>query len=453
MFYLMHRNIVDAAQYQRVEDLFFKAFPQLPREQLELKRDQYSQVPEYFGNYKERLLDQAAEAWLEKEKAHLEAKLKERQEADAENAPKSIEEAKNDPAIQESLHEAGLELLRPQIIREIMLRGMFWHLRDQAAKDPAKSLKETFDLLVAHDDPEDPICSTEPGKGLIVYRTFTDSPITGDEISDLSDGGERFTHNLRNRITSMGTEGLPKLSPQAHTMGELAHGRVVIRLVEVEPERRKTFSELTEGEKAELSKDFYLPEKARQRAKEKLEALRKRFVDGELKAEDFGAAAAELGDTVRFVADEWLTASYDFIAEPDRSAYWPSEYLHMGDRKFLRRNLAGVFARDRVEKEIQPGSWIEVQVDRRTDAENPGAAYLVLVHERRQPDANTMPPQELDSFVEFSRKGRDAEERQRWTGDFKTLIQAFSIEFFGDMNKRIEEQLKESARPGFPARG
>ena len=457
MFYTMHRNMLGAAEYKRIEDLFFKTFPQLSREALEsTESTALLDRKEYYGNYKERLLEQAAERWVEAEKAHLEEQLKQQQEADPDGVAKTIEELRNDPRIQATLDEAGFDLVRDQVAREIKLRGMFWHLRDQAAKDPARSLKDTFDLLVAQDDPDNPVCSTEPGKGLVVFRSYADQPLTGDELADLTDGPERFTVNFRNRVTSMGTEKLPKLSPQAHTFGAQANGRVVVRLIEVEPERRKTFSELTEGEKAELTKDFYLPEKARERAREKLEGLRKRLEAGEIAADGFEQAARALdsdGDSVRFVKDEWLTASYDFVAEPDRSSYWEAAYLHMVDRKFLRRNLAGVLARDRVKKELGEGSWLEVQVDRRTDAENPGAAYLVLLHERRQPGADSMPPQELDSFVEFSRRGRFTEERQRWSDDFRNLIQTFRIEFFGDMQARIEEQLKEDKKSRLPAQG
>ena len=457
MFYTMHRRMPDDAEYKRIKDLFFRVFPQLSPKLLEPDQaEELQNLREYYGNYKERLLEQAAERWVEAEKARLEERLKQQQEADPEGTAKTIEELRNDPQVQASLDEAGFDLVRDQVAREIKLRGMMWHLRDQAAKDPSRSLKDTFDLLVAQDDPDNPVCSTEPGKGLIVFRSYADQPLTGDELSDLTDGSERFTVNFRHRLTSIGTEDLPKLSPQAHTFGEQANGRVVVRLIEVEPERRKTFSELTEGEKAELIKDFYLPEKARERAKEKLEGLRKQLEAGEVPADGFEQAARALGsegDSVRFIKDEWVTASYDFVAEPDRSSYWEADYLHMVDRKFLRRNLAGVLARDRVKKELGEGSWLEVQVDRRTDAENPGAAYLVLLHERRQPDADTMPPQELDSFVEFSRRGRFTEERQRWSDDFLNLIQTFRIEFFGDMQTRIEEQLKEDKKPRLPAQG
>ena len=498
VIYVVHKHVFDPKRYQLLEDLFFKAYPDLPRRLLEPK---VGEMKEFFRLYKERILamfpgweEQSREirkAYLEElrvrdketEKAVKEAYLAELLAKDVEGAPRSIDELSaddeelqkrlaaadwpsapktveelddvSDAELQKRLHAAGWDVAKEQVEHEIRVRFMLWQLRDSAAKDATKSLKETFDRLAKLDDPENPICSTEPDKGILVFRDFSDG-LSGDELSDLEDSGVRFTVNYRHRVTSMGTDDLPRLHPKAETAGSMADLRVVIRLIDVEEPRRKTFSELTEGDKEDLLEEFYLPEKSRQRAKEKLAAHRKKLMEGEIPAEELRESVLRLDPTlkaadaiessrVRVHENEWITASYDLMAEPQPKLYWHREYLHMRDRNFLHRELAVVLGRDRVKKELGPGSYLEILLDARGDEEEDdvGTAYLVLLLERRSPNAETMPPDEFNSFISFSRRARASEERRRWSGDFANLKNTFRMEFYGGMQDRIEDELNK----------
>ena len=60
---------------------------------------------------------------------------------------------------------------------------------------------------------------------------------------------------------------------------------------------------------------------------------------------------------------------YDAV-ESTRTRFWDSFVERVEAQLHDARLLAaGVLARDRVKKEIKAGSWIEVQVDRRADAD------------------------------------------------------------------------------------
>jgi hypothetical protein len=113
----------------------------------------------------------------------------------------------------------------------------------------------------------------------------------------------------------------------------------------------------------------------------------------------------------------------------------------MRDRYFLHKNLVGVLGRD-TKGDLKAGSYLEVQVDGRQDAEDPGAAYLFLLLERRKPDASTMPPSEVNSFMMNFRRNRMQEERKRWAEDIETLMADFKMEFYDDMQRRITDEIK-----------
>ena len=93
-----------------------------------------------------------------------------------------------------------------------------------------------FDRLKAKDDPKDPVCATEPGKGLLVYRDFGGKPLSGDELTEIEDGGVKFGFSFKPRVTgvALGGDELPKMSRKADTLGDEGHGRQIFRLVSVE---------------------------------------------------------------------------------------------------------------------------------------------------------------------------------------------------------------------------
>ncbi|MHC4933235.1 MAG: hypothetical protein ACYTGV_13710, partial [Planctomycetota bacterium] len=343
----------------------------------------------------------------------------------------------------EAWFQRGYDVVKHQIARELKLRGMFWSMRDEAAKNEKQSLKAVFDKLRENDDPENPVCATEPGKGVVVFRSF-DHPLSRDEIQDLEDSGVRFTHNVVFRVTGLASEELPKVGAKADVLGEAGNGRMIFRVIKLEQERRKSYEELTESEKEDLRKEFYLPDIARKRAREALVALREKCLSGDLTVDQLADMAAKPAGNYRFHGDEWLLASREFMTEPARNLYWKDEYRHMRDRHFLRRDLAEVLAQDRARDEkIKGGSWLEVRLDTRNDSEDPGAAYLVLVLERRRPDAESIPLEEFETYMDVFRSRRRSEDQERWNTEFPRLKQDFEMEFFGDMQKTIEEELKQ----------
>jgi hypothetical protein len=430
LIYTIHKKVTEEA-YQRIEDLFEKTWPdEVDTNQLEKPE---KVLREYYGQFRERLLEDEGTSW---------AKLQKEREAG-----ESEDEIVLTPEREEALAAHGWDLVKHRVDREIRVRTLLQFLKFKASEQESESIKKLFDLLAANDDPEDPICSTEPGKGLIVYRRPKE-PLSNEEIDDLEDSGERFTHNVRLRITGRASEELPELGLNAESMGARGFGRMVYRLIDVERERRKSFDELTEAERADVLKKFYLPAKARERAAERLRGFRKRLQESEDPAGLLAKAGTELAVSVRVVEDEWITARDRYMPAPARERYWRDEYLHMRDRDFLRRRLADLFAADRVKRELEAGSVLEVQTDVRNEAEDPGASYLVLLRERRKPSAETMPREDLETYVNLARRRRASSERQRWESDFLRLKTQFEMEFFGDMKDSIEEELqkrKESA--------
>jgi hypothetical protein len=352
-----------------------------------------------------------------------------------------------DPAARQRVINYGYNVVKDQVGREVELRSIFEFLYDQARDNV--SLKEMFEKLKANDDPANPVCATEPGKGLLMYRDFDGKALTADELQEIEDSGVKFGFSFKPRVTGLGETDLPKKSKKADTLGDEGHGRQFFRLLEVIKEQRKTFEELTPGEKEDLKRIYYLPERARERAKAKLEALRQKFVDGALKPEQFRAEAEALGCRVH--EGEWIEATYDSLHEPDRKQLWPDEYLHMRDRHFLRRSLAQTLDRDRAKKELTAGSFLPVDTAVRSDAADPGAAYLFRLRERKPPDATTIAPGEIATYLKTFATQRNRKEVERWNGDWERIRQDFHMSFEKEMQAGIDEdqkRLEEARRKG-----
>ena len=114
----------------------------------------------------------------------------------------------------------------------------------------------------------------------------------------------------------------------------------------------------------------------------------------------------------------------------------------MRDRHFLRRALATVLGSDRANPKYRNGSYLPIQNDARDDDGDPGAAYLILLLERKRPDADTMPLDEFDAYISIARQQRAVRERYRWTRDWPVLTKQFEMEFFGDMQESVDEEMK-----------
>ena len=116
----------------------------------------------------------------------------------------------------------------------------------------------------------------------------------------------------------------------------------------------------------------------------------------------------------------------------------------MRDRHFLRQRLASVLGRDRIKQALEPGSYLEVETNARSDAEDPGAAYLVVLLERRRPGVDTMPPAEFATFLGTARSRRIAEDNEPWNlptvQKRDELFSDFELEFYLDMKTRMEEE-------------
>jgi len=496
ILYAIHKNVASDEAYARIETLFAKAYPDLDMAKLE---PPIAEMNTYFGLYSRRLLEDVGSSWAAVRKEFAEKHPDEAEKPDGEptkdeepvkkdgegdgakdgdtdgakdgandgdtdgakdgeGEPKEPEPTKpeeetplEDPneapnaASEEPLYQAGFDVVKDQVDRELRLRGILWFLRDEAAKDESKSLREVYEKLAKVDDPDHPVCATKPGEGLIVYREFPE-PLSGDELEELADSGVVFGLNFRHRVTSLSDRDLPKVGPKADILGDAGHGRQIFRLVAVERERQKVFAELTEGEKADLRDQFYLPAQARERAKEMLEELRKRCVENAVAPDALAAEAEALGG--RFRQDEWIEAWHDFRNQPVRGQYWPAEFLHMRDRHFLMRSVADALRADRAKKELKAGSYLPVSVDARTSTDDPGAAYLVLLLERRPPTAETMPAAQIDDAVDTAERQRAAEERSRWRDDFPQIVRDFHLEFYGEMRDRMARELNPAQKPG-----
>ncbi len=297
----------------------------------------------------------------------------------------------------------------------------------------------------AQDDPVAPVCSEEPGKGILVYRVFND-PLSAEQLSELEDGGMKFTINFTNRIVRENYETLPLVGAKADTFGEAGHGRLIFRGTGFWKESPKTYEELSPAERETLKAEFYLPVKARARAKERLEALRKEFAEGRLSTGAFAEEAAKAGCRVQ--AGESLEPSTVFRQEPLKALYWPAEYLRLRDRHFLRRELDLPLKRDRADNKLQAGSFFDVLVHARTGADDPGTAYLVLLLERAPISGAEMPEEEVQTTGSGIRSSSRREEEDWWAKNFAGLRTRFDMRFAESMQSRIEEELKarESAQ-------
>lgn len=458
VLYTIHKSVMSDEDVDRIVGLFSRTYPKLDMRKLD---PSIKDMKDFFDIYRDRLLEQAGTSWrqvvedYDDDEQEGDGKGKDEpgeQEGDEQGKDEPGDEKppdELDPTVRQAMTAHAYTIVKDQVARELKVRGMYQWFRDEAAKHESKSLKVLFDKLREHDDKEHPVCATEPGQGLIIYREFPDG-LSGDELEEIEDRGVKFTHNYRARVTQMGDTDLPKIGRKADVLGMAGHGRQITRLLEVKRETRKTYEELTDGEKVDLREQFYLPSAARARAKEALEALRKQCMEDQVAPDAFREAAQEIGCRVH--ENEWIEASYDFMAEPDKNLYWHDEFLHMRDRYFLHKNLVGVLGRD-TQGELKAGSYLDVQVDGRTDAEDPGAAYLFLLLERQEPDASTMPPSEVNSFMMNFRRNRMQQERKRWTEDIEALMADFKMEFYDDMQDRITEEFKRRREARKPGRG
>jgi hypothetical protein len=206
VLYTIHKNVRTDVDIQRIVDLFGRTWPELDLSRLEPNvRD----MRDYFGIYRDRLLEQEGSSW-----------------------EKVLEEFTKDQAARRALFEHAFSIAKDQVARELKVRGMYQWFHSEARKDETKSLKDLFEKLQKRDDPKKPVCSTEAGRGLIVYREFLDG-LTGDELENIEDSGVKFTHNFRARVTRIGHTDLPKLARRAAVLGADGHGRQIVRLLEV----------------------------------------------------------------------------------------------------------------------------------------------------------------------------------------------------------------------------
>jgi hypothetical protein len=202
VLYAIHTKVT-AESYKRIEALFARTYPKLDLSKLE---ESIREQREYFGLYRDRLLEQAGTSW---------------------DALRKADRA-----------ELAFDMLRPQIDRELRVRGMFRFWLEEAQRKG--SVKAVFDALAAKDDPEHRVCATEPGKGLLVYRHIT---ATGAELEKLEDGGVTFTHNFRFLVGQAANGELPRFAQWAGGLGPACQGRFVLRVLKVHrdppPEKAK----------------------------------------------------------------------------------------------------------------------------------------------------------------------------------------------------------------------
>jgi len=475
---------------KRLETMFFKAWPEFAPENNEGKNTlemwPKGDDKQYWNTYKDRLLEAekssvdalrikaiqqieeedrlAAEKETEENKDG-EPKDGEPKDEDGGDEPKD-DEAKDpekddtvDPAlaavrdarIKEAQDAIGFDLLRPRIYRELRLRRLYRHMHNDAFKNASESLEKIYEKLAQLDDKEDPLLSKTPGEGLVVFRKFED-PLTRQEIEDLTDGDARFGPNVAYRVSMAAREKLPAVRATAEILGDAAHGRMSLRVTGLERERRKTFVELSDGEKVILADEYYRPYQARERAKAALGELKKACDEGKVKPDGFRAAAEAIG--ARVYEEEQITAASRFMAEPDEKLLFPSELQRMRDRHFLRRHLSSLLAADRIKPEnerIKPGTWLDVEVrnSMEADAVDPGTAYLILMLDRKKPTATTMPAENMERAEDLAARQTLGRDMDRWNRQYKQLFNDFNLSFESTMKTQIEaafERLADAER-------
>jgi len=212
VLYTIHAKIDTDQKLDRVRRIVLKAYPEA-----RFAEDSSEERRIYFGTYRDRLLGMAGAKWDDIVK-----------KVGADPDPK-----KWDDALRVKLTDCGYAIAKDQVNREVALRAVYYFLHSQAKDDV--SLKVIFDKLKAKDDPKDPICSTEPGKGLLVYRDFNGKPLSGNELTEIEDSGVKFGISFKPRVTGLGDTDLPKMSSRADTLGDEGHGRQIFRLLEVIP--------------------------------------------------------------------------------------------------------------------------------------------------------------------------------------------------------------------------
>ncbi|MHC4939183.1 MAG: SurA N-terminal domain-containing protein [Planctomycetota bacterium] len=471
MLYGVHERL-NEENLARAKEMFFQAWPEWAKTE-ELKKEALNfggeeEIQRFWATYQERLLKLEGKS-LEQMRLQAEQEVDKDEETKEEPGKDGEEPAKDgdeeetdgneekkdeadDPiakkaredAILKAMEHNGLVLCRDRIIRELEFRRLYRRIHTDAFENPKQSLKDLWDRLKKFDDEKDPLCTLEPGKGLFVFRK-TDKALGRPDIEKMKDGELEFGPNLSLRVSSAAREKLPYVRKSAEVLGDRAQGRMIVRVTGLERERRKTYPELDEGEKSILKKEFYVPHRARERSKEVLEALKKQIDDGKVKPDGFSEAAGTLG--ARVFEDEKMVAGTGFMQEPDDRLLFPSALTHMRDRYYLRSRLASLLASDRLKKEeerIKPGTWLDVQVRSDTEdaTEDPGTAYLVLLLERKSPDASTLPEEDMARARMIATQQGIGRDRSRWETDYRQLFNDFEVQFEGAMKQRIDEDFQ-----------
>ena len=479
LLYAMHDRLTEE-NLKQAEKMFFQLWPQHSPEKNDDKDALVWAAGDdkvFYDLYKERLLKSEgktlealklqATARIEKEDKKAEEKPDEPEEKpdepeekpdEPEEKPDEPEEKPDEPEekpdevnvareiekqqrIEKALSEMGLQICAERINRELRLRRMMRLMHNDAYKAPEKSLSKLYEKLQSADDKDNPLCTTEPGKGLFVYRA-PEKPLSINEIRELKDGDVTFGPNVAIRVSRVGRKKLPAVGETADVLGDQAQGRMNVRVKSIERARRKTYVELDEDDKATLRDDFYLPQKARDRAQKKLEDLKKNCDEGKVKPDGFGDASRELG--ARFYDNEKITASSrNLPPEPSDRMFYGSELSRMQDRQFLRRRLAGVLATDRSkpeEERIKPGSWLDVEVQSDTEdpAQDPGTVYLIQLISRAKPTASTMPEESMATAEEIAQQQGISRSRNRWDLNYTQLFRDFELNFAGPMKQRVD---------------
>lgn len=211
VLYTIHARLDTDEKLARIRALVVKAYPEAKFAEVSAKDRRI-----YFLTFCDRLLAMAGTSF---------AALVEQAQAGAD--PKQL-----DAELREKIYDKGYAMVEAQVGREVELRSIYEFLHAQAKDDV--SFKEIFEKLKAKDDPKDPVCSTEPGKALIVYRDFGGRDLTGQELTEIEDGGVKFGIGFRARVVGLGDDGLPKRGRKADGLGAEWEGRQIFRLLAVQ---------------------------------------------------------------------------------------------------------------------------------------------------------------------------------------------------------------------------
>ena len=241
-------------------------------------------------------------------------------------------------------------------------------------------------------------------------------------------------------------EGAPKVGRKADILGDGGQGRMIWRLLKVEKERAKTFTELTDGETEILRDEFYLPDEARKLATAVMEKLRERCTAEDFKQETFPAEAKKVG--CRVLVKEWIDADPQFRPEPDPEALWRDAFAHMRDRRALRTDLSRQLRKAGADK-IKPGTFLDVYSQTRQDPKDPGTVYLALILDRKKPTAESIPEDKLAAQLN-SRLLRRMSEERRWWDNFQRIKIQFLMDFHEDMQETLDKEAAEAGTDRLP---